>query len=60
MRKGRMLEPTTGIMDSQMVRTTEISGERGWDGREKGKGAQAPLGGGHVGVALVGGVGDGD
>jgi putative transposase len=41
---GKNRRPTTGIVDSQSVRTTEQGGPRGFDGGKKGARAQAAPG----------------
>jgi len=53
-RAGKEPTPSVLIVDSQSARTTEMGGEVGVDGGEKGEGAQAATGGGHDGVALAG------
>ena len=39
---GETPEPTEAVMDSQTVKSTETSGERGWDGGKKGEGTETP------------------
>jgi len=43
--EGRYPEPTAAIIDSQTVKATETSGERGWDGGKKNQRPQTPYGG---------------
>jgi len=40
---GKALHPTAVILDSQTVKSTETSGEWGWDGGKKDQRAQTPL-----------------
>ena len=39
---GEAPEPKEAVIDSQSVKSTETSGERGWDGGKKDQGAQTP------------------
>ncbi len=52
---GRDPQPSAAVMDSQSVKTTEVGGERGYDGGKKGHRTQAAYPGGHAGLAPAGG-----
>lgn len=49
--EGHDPEPTAGLMDSQSVKSTETSGDRGWDGGKKGQRTQETYDDRYLGLA---------